>query len=178
LREQKSSRLWATKAYRRPASSADVAELMGFYTKAAKRATSTPASRWDLARLLAAPKFIYRIEAEPANVKPGEAYPLTDLDLASRLSFFLWSTSPDDELIRVAGQGKLKDAAVLEQQVRRMLKDKKAEALAVNFRRPMVELARAVGARLHCRCCTRISTIRCRQAMRKEVELLFRQRRS
>ena len=81
-----------------------------------------------LARLLTDPKFIYRIEAEPATAKPGEPYRIADLDLASRLPFFLWSTSPDDELVRIAGQGRSKDPAVLDQQVRRMLKDPKAEA--------------------------------------------------
>src|SRR5215510_12584092 len=86
-----------------------------------------------LARLLTDPKFIYRIEGERAKLKPGDTYRISDYDLASRLSFFLWSSNPDDELVRIAGQGRLKDPVVLEQQLRRMLKDPKAEALAVNF---------------------------------------------
>ncbi len=86
-----------------------------------------------LARVLASPKFIYRIETEPANAKLNTPYRISDLDLASRLSFFLWSTGPDDQLITLASQGRLKDPVVLERQVRRMLKDPRAEALAVNF---------------------------------------------
>jgi len=125
-----------------------------------------------LARLLTDPKFIYRIEAEPPNVKPGEPYRIADYDLASRLSFFLWSTNPDDELIRTATQGRLKDPVVLEQQVRRMLKDPKASALAVNF----------AGQWLNLRGLQAVGPIPMlypnfddplRQAMRREVELLF-----
>jgi len=125
-----------------------------------------------LARLLTDPKFIYRIEAEPPNVKPGEPYRIADHDLASRLSFFLWSTNPDDELIRTATQGRLKDPVVLEQQVRRMLKDPKASALAVNF----------AGQWLNLRGLQAVGPIPMlypnfddplRQAMRREVELLF-----
>ena len=125
-----------------------------------------------LARILASPKFIYRIEAEPAAVKTGQAYRLSDLDLASRLSFFLWSTIPDDELITVASQGRLKDPAVLERQVRRMLKDPRAEALAVNF----------AGQWLNLRGLQSVGPLPMlypnfddplRQSMRREVELLF-----
>src|SRR5207244_612292 len=129
----------ATHAYRRPSTGADVESLFAFYQDGRREAQARQEGNFDqgiehaLARLLTDPKFIYRIEAEPANVKPGDNYRISDLDLASRLSFFLWSTSPDDELIRVAGQGRLKDPAVLEQQVRRMLKDPKAQALATNF---------------------------------------------
>ena len=76
-----------------------------------------------LRRLLADPEFVYRRETEPANLAPGKTYRVSDLALASRLSFFLWSSIPDDELMTLATQGKLKDPAVLEQQVRRMLAD-------------------------------------------------------
>ena len=86
-----------------------------------------------LARILVAPRFIFRMEDEPANVKTGAAYRVNDLALASRLSFFLWSSIPDDELLDLAGQGKLKDPAVLDQQIRRMLKDPKSDALVENF---------------------------------------------
>ena len=102
----------------------------------------------------------------------GQAYRISDLDLASRLSFFLWSTGPDDELLTVASQGRLKDPAVLEQQVRRMLKDPRAEALAVNF----------AGQWLNLRGLQSVGPLPLiypdfddplRQAMRREVELLF-----
>jgi hypothetical protein len=86
-----------------------------------------------LERLLADPEFVYRRETEPANVAPGKSYRISDLALASRLSFFLWSTVPDEQLITLAAQGRLKDPAVLEQQVRRMLADPRSEALVDNF---------------------------------------------
>src|SRR4029078_4329381 len=118
------------------------------------------------------PKFIYRIEAEPAASKTAQAHRLSDLDLASRLSFFLWSTIPDDELITVASQGRLKEPAVLERQVRRMLKDPRAEALAVNFAGQWLNLRglQAVGPlpMLYPDFADPL-----RQAMRREVELLF-----
>ncbi len=84
-------------------------------------------------RLLVSPQFLFRIERDPPNVPPGTAFRVSDLELASRLSFFLWSSIPDDELLNVAIHGKLKDPAVLEQQVRRMLADPRAESLVTNF---------------------------------------------
>ena len=86
-----------------------------------------------LQRVLADPEFVYRLEPEPAGLAAGKTYRISDLALASRLSFFLWSSVPDDELIDLAAQGKLKDPAVLEQQVRRMLADPKSDALITNF---------------------------------------------
>ena len=162
----------ATHAFRRAAGAADVDALMPFYQDGRKEGNFDQGVENALARLLTDPKFIYRIETEPSNLKAGETYRISDIDLASRLSFFLWSTSPDDELIRVASQGKLKDPAVLEQQVRRMLKDPKAEALASNF----------AGQWLNLRGLQAVGPIPMlfpnfddplRQAMRREVELLF-----
>jgi len=162
----------ATHAFRRPANNADVDSLMAFYQEGRREAKFEDGIENALARILTDPKFIYRIEAEPPNVKQGETYRISDIDLASRLSFFLWSTIPDDELIRVAGQGKLRDPVVLEQQVRRMLKHPKAEALAVNF----------AGQWLNLRGLQAVGPIPMlfpdfddplRQAMRREVELLF-----
>jgi hypothetical protein len=86
-----------------------------------------------LRRMLASPQFVFRFERNPANVTPDSNYRVSDLDLASRLSFFLWSSIPDDELINLASQGKLKSPAVLEQQVRRMLADSRSQALVDNF---------------------------------------------
>jgi hypothetical protein len=159
-------------AFRRPASAGNVDALIAFYQEGRKEGNFDQGIENALARLLTDPKFIYRIEAEPPNLKPRETYRISDIDLASRLSFFLWSTSPDDELIRIAGQGKLKDAVVLEQQVQRMLKDPKAEALANNF----------AGQWLNLRGLQAVGPIPMlfpnfddplRQAMRREVELLF-----
>ena len=83
--------------------------------------------------MLASPKFVFRVERDPNNVPPGTPYRLSDLELASRLSFFLWSSIPDDELLKVAGAGVLKTPAVLEQQVRRMLADARSNGLVNNF---------------------------------------------
>src|SRR6185295_6036018 len=161
----------AAKAYRRPATAADVTALMPFYTDGRKE-TFDIGIEMALARLLTDPKFIYRIEEEPANVKPGDTYRISDVDLASRLSFCLWSTSPDDELVRVAGQGRLKDNAVLEQQVRRMLKDPKASALATNFAGQWLTL-RDLQAQSPLPLIYPDFDDPLRQAMRREVELLF-----
>jgi len=162
----------ATKAFRRPASGTDVNGLMEFYKQARKEGNFDDGIEMSLARLLSAAKFIYRIEAEPANLKAGETYRLSDLDLASRLSFFLWSTSPDDELVRVASQGKLKEPAVLEQQIRRMLKDKKAETLSTNFAGQWLNL-RGLQAQSPLPMLYPDFDDPLRQAMRREVELLF-----
>jgi hypothetical protein len=86
-----------------------------------------------LRRLLASPKFVFRVEREPVQLAPGTAYRIGDLELASRLSFFLWSSIPDEELLREAERGSLKSPAVLEQQVRRMLADPKSQTLVSNF---------------------------------------------
>src|ERR1700751_2059545 len=82
-----------------------------------------------LMAILASPKFLYRVEAPPANAQAGTAYPIADLELASRLSFFLWSQGPDDELLSTAGSGKLHEPGMLEKQVRRMLADRRSSAL-------------------------------------------------
>jgi mono/diheme cytochrome c family protein len=123
----------ARRAYRQPASDADVDLLMNFYQSGRKNATFDAGIENALAFLLTAPKFLFRTESVPANVAPGSAYRVSDLELASRLSFFLWSSIPDDELLNVAGQGKLKDPEILEQQVKRMLTDPKSAALVRNF---------------------------------------------
>ena len=83
--------------------------------------------------IIASPKFLYRAEPPPAGLAPGTNYRISDLELASRLSFFLWSTVPDDELLTVAEQGKLKDPKVFEEQVRRMLASEKSRSLVTNF---------------------------------------------
>jgi hypothetical protein len=161
----------ATRAFRRPPAAGDVDTLMKFFHSGRQEGDFDHGVEMVLARVLASPKFIYRIEAEPVALK-AEAYRINDLDLASRLSFFLWSTIPDDELLKVAEQGRLKDPAVLEQQVRRMLKDARAEALAVNF----------AGQWLNLRGLQSVGPLPMlypdfddplRQAMRREVELLF-----
>ncbi len=171
----------ATHAYRHPAATGEVDALMAFYKDA--RAPSTSAGQaaegsFDkgienaLARILASPKFIYRIEAEPAAVKVGEPYRINDIDLASRLSFFLWSRGPDDQLLTLATQNRLHEPAILEREVRRMLKDPRAESLAINFAGQWLNL-RGLGASGPLPMIYPDFDDPLRQAMRREVELLF-----
>ncbi|PWT99021.1 MAG: hypothetical protein C5B51_27950 [Terriglobia bacterium] len=120
-------------AFRRPATPSDVTALMTFYQAGRSEGTFDDGIEAVAQRVLADPEFVYRLEPEPAGLPAGKSYRVSDLALASRLSFFLWSTVPDDELIDVAAQGRLKDPAVLEKQVRRMLADPKFDALVTNF---------------------------------------------
>jgi cytochrome c551/c552 len=121
-------------AFRRPATTADVSRLMEFYQSGrTDKGTFDDGIEAVLQRVLADPEFVYRREPEPAGLLAGKNYRISDLALASRLSFFLWSSVPDDQLIDLAAQGKLKEPAVLEKQVRRMLADPKSEALITNF---------------------------------------------
>jgi len=123
----------ARRAYRRPVNDADLELLLSFYQKGRNKGSFDSGIETAIRLILSDPKFIYRIETDPANAAPGSINRVTDLDLASRLSFFLWSTIPDDELLNIAMQNKLHEPAVLERQVKRMLADPKAEALVTNF---------------------------------------------
>jgi hypothetical protein len=121
-------------AYRRPATAADIATLTQFYTSGrADGGSFDDGIEAALQRVLADPEFVYREEAEPAGLATGKSYRINDLALASRLSFFLWSSVPDDELIDLAAQNKLRDPGVLAREVRRMLADPKSEAMTTNF---------------------------------------------
>ncbi len=124
----------AKRAFRRPSNAADLKVLMPFYQEGrAEGGSFDEGIEAALQRVLADPEFIYRGEREPAALAVGRSYRLSDLELASRLSFFLWSSIPDDELIDVAAAGKLKDPAVLDRQVKRMLADPKSADLIANF---------------------------------------------
>jgi mono/diheme cytochrome c family protein len=123
----------ARRAYRRPTTTQDVEPLMTFFEEGRRGGAFEDGIELALRRLLASPRFLVRAEREPANVASGRAYRISDLELASRLSFFLWSSIPDDELITVASQGRLSTPKVLEQQVRRMLADPRSSALVDNF---------------------------------------------
>jgi hypothetical protein len=136
----------AKRAYRRPLGEDDVQTLMSFYKAGRAGQTFSGGIQDGVERILASPSFLFRIEREPANLERGSVYPLSDLDLASRLSFFLWSSVPDDELLDAAIHGKLKDRTVWEQQVRRMLRDHRAEALINNFATRWLELNKLAGA--------------------------------
>lgn len=123
----------ARRAYRRPVTEEDIASLMVFYRQGRSEGGFRDGIERGLRRLLADPEFLVRMEKVPEGVVPGESYEISDLELASRLSFFLWSSIPDDELIEVAAAGRLSAPDVLEQQVRRMLADSRSQALVENF---------------------------------------------
>ena len=173
----------ARRAYRRPVQDEELATLMKFYEKGHADALSTSSgSRAEsrdadfevgvqqaLARILVAPAFLYRAETEPAVARPGSSYRLSSFDLASRLSFFLWSSIPDDELLTAAGKGTLRDPKVLEQQVKRMLADPKSEALTNNFAGQWLFLRDLAHAQTSA---TNFDE-NLRQSFRTETEMLF-----
>ncbi|HEY0962158.1 MAG TPA: DUF1592 domain-containing protein [Pseudomonadales bacterium] len=123
----------ATQAYRRPAVDEDLAVLMDFFREGASSGVFADGIELALRRLLADPEFLVRVEREPDDVPAGEAYAISDLELASRLAFFLWSSLPDDELLALASEGRLNDERVLAQQVTRMLEDPRSRSLVTNF---------------------------------------------
>jgi hypothetical protein len=123
----------ARRALRRPVTDRDLAPIMAFYTDGRRNGSFDRGIEMGLRRLLADPGFVFRFERDPATLPAGTPYRINDLELASRLSFFLWSSIPDDDLLRAAEQGTLRDPAVLQRQVRRMLADSRAQALVANF---------------------------------------------
>jgi len=123
----------ATQAYRGHVAGEDLADLQRMYEQGRRKDGFEAGIRLALQAILANPRFLFRVEQAPAAVRAGEAYRVRDLDLASRLSFFLWGTLPDDELLKVARAGRLRTPALLEKQVSRMLVDRRAEALASRF---------------------------------------------
>jgi hypothetical protein len=123
----------AAQAYRRPLAPEDLSDLMQFYDDASRSEGFEVGVRTALQAILADPEFLFRLEREPTGARPGETYRLSDLDLATRLSFLLWARGPDEELLQVASRGQLSDPEVLEQQVERMLADPRSEALASRF---------------------------------------------
>jgi Protein of unknown function (DUF1592)/Protein of unknown function (DUF1588)/Protein of unknown function (DUF1585)/Protein of unknown function (DUF1595)/Protein of unknown function (DUF1587) len=136
----------ARRAYRRPVTEEDVQTLLEFYNAGRKRGGFDAGIEAALERILASPDFIFRVETAPANLSPGAVYRLSDVELASRLSFFLWSSIPDDQLLDLAARGKLKNPAVLDQQVARMLADSRAKALVENFASRWLNLFKLRGA--------------------------------
>ena len=123
----------ARRAYRRPIHDPDVQDLLSFYREGRSEGSFETGIMMALRRILISPEFLFRLERDPTDVAPNVAYRISDLELASRLSFFLWSSFPDDELLDRAERGQLRDPAVLEQQVRRMLADSRSKALVDNF---------------------------------------------
>ena len=160
----------ARRAYRRPATPDDLDVLLGFFEDGRAAEGFDAGIEFALRWLLASPEFVLRVERDPVGLAAGANYEISDLELASRLSFFLWSSLPDDELIDVAARGRLSDPGELERQTRRMLQDGRARALVTNFASqwlylrnvpavyPDADLFPHVGEAL-------------RQAMRRETEL-------
>jgi mono/diheme cytochrome c family protein len=162
----------ARRAFRRPSTAIDLDRLMPFFVEGRQKGSFDDGVQLALRRILASPSFIYRLEGDPVSVADGAAYRVDDVALATRLSFFLWSSIPDEELLAVAGAGRLREPHVLEQQVRRMLADPKAYAIAENF----------AGQWLHVRNLQNIAPNsdefpdfdnNLRDGFRKEVELFF-----
>jgi hypothetical protein len=120
-------------AYRRPVTPDDMSVLMSFYRSGVEKGGFEQGMRAALERILVSPQFLFRREDDPANTKPGSVVQVSDLDLASRLSFFLWSSIPDDELLRAAETGRLRTPEVLRQQVARMIRDPRSKAMRANF---------------------------------------------
>jgi hypothetical protein len=123
----------ARRAFRRPVTTADVDPLLAFYQAARRSGDFDSGIEAALRAMLVSPEFLFRVERAPARGRAGRVARISDIDLASRLSFFLWSSIPDDELLGLAERGRLKDPAVLKRQVRRMLEDRRSEALVKNF---------------------------------------------
>jgi hypothetical protein len=123
----------ARRAYREPVDEADLQPLLAFYQAGRREGGFDLGIERALQLILASPRFVFRVERAPANVAPGAVYRVSDVELASRLSFFLWSSIPDDELLADAIAGRLKNVSVLERHARRMLADPKAQALVTNF---------------------------------------------
>lgn len=123
----------ATRAFRGPVNADEVGGIMDFYQQGYREGGFESGIQQALSRILVDPRFLVRFEEEPENLAPGEIYTISDLELASRLSFFLWSSIPDEELLELAMAGRLSEPAVLEEQINRMLTDDKAHALVENF---------------------------------------------
>jgi mono/diheme cytochrome c family protein len=162
----------ARRAYRRPVSAADVNVLMEFYTSGRRAGTFDDGIEKAMRRLLADPEFVFRREAAPAAVRAGGSYRISDLALASRMSFFLWSSMPDDELLTLAEHGKLHEPATLDKQVRRMMADPKSAALIENFAGQWLNL-RALATAAPNPSIYPDFDDNLRGAFRREVELLF-----
>jgi cytochrome c551/c552 len=135
----------ATRAYRRPLTGEELKTLLSFYQAGREEKDFDEGIQKGLERILAAPSFLFRVESIPPNASPGSAYRLSDLDLASRLSFFLWSSIPDDELRNLAVHGRLQDPKVLDQQVQRMLHDPRSRALVEGFADRWLGLSKLAG---------------------------------
>jgi hypothetical protein len=162
----------ARRAYRRQPTEQDIATLLGFYDRGSASGGFDAGIESALRVILTSPKFLFRDEPDPAGVAPGSLYALDDSALASRLSFFLWSSPPDEELLDLAAQGTLGDERVFERQVDRMLADPRASALVENFAGPWLYLRNLRSVTPDVEEFPNFDD-NLRQAMRRETELLF-----
>ncbi len=162
----------ARRAFRRPVTPEDMEGLMIQYHAGHAVGGFEAGVRNALQAIIAKPEFVFRFERDPAGVSPGEDYPIDDLELASRLSYFLWSSIPDEELIEVASRGALGNPATLRRQVGRMLADPRSEALATNFAGQWLRL-QGIDEMLPEPTLYPNYTKNLGQSMRREVELLF-----
>jgi mono/diheme cytochrome c family protein len=162
----------ARRAYRRPATEEDLEQLLSFYQRKRNQGTFDRGIESALQLILASPEFLFRFEGDPANLPADAVYRLGDLALASRLSFFLWSSIPDEPLLTLAAQGRLKEPAVLAQQVRRMLADPRAEALVDNFAEQWLFLRNVKSTAPNMEAFPDFDD-NLRQAMRQETKLFF-----
>jgi hypothetical protein len=161
----------ARRAYRRPVNEDDVARLLEFYRQGRAEGNFEQGIESALAALLVNPQFLFRIERDPPGVAPGAAYRISDLELASRLSFFLWSSLPDEELLSLAERGELQRPGVIDGQVRRMLADERSQSLVKNFAAQWLYLRNLDAVTPDMRLFPDFDD-NLRQAMRRETELL------
>ena len=162
----------AHRAYRRPVTENDLATLLKFFREGRERGSFDQGIETALRVVLTSPQFVFRSESDPPGMAPGAVYALGDIALASRLSFFLWSSIPDDELLSLAEQGKLSDPNVYKQQIARMLADPRSEALTKNFADQWLYLRNLPNARPDPELFPNFDE-NLREAMRRETEMLF-----
>jgi hypothetical protein len=155
------------RAYRRPVTDADLAGPLALFRQAQAEDGFDAGIEMALSAVLVSPEFLFRVEQDPADIAPDTAYRISDLELASRLSFFLWSSIPDDELLDLAIAGKLKEPAVLERQVRRMLADSRSESLVNNFASQWLHLRNLDSITPDMRCSRTSTTTSVRPSGRK-----------
>jgi hypothetical protein len=162
----------ARRGYRRPVTQTDIGDLMSFYDAGRRSGGFEAGIEMALRRMLVSPSFVFRVERDPEGVGPDTAYRVSDLELASRLSFFLWSSIPDEQLLDLAERGRLKEPAVLTAEVRRMLTDSRSEALISNFAGQWLYLRNLPNARPDHPLFPDFDE-NLRQALRRETELFF-----
>ena len=162
----------ARRAFRRPVTDEDLRMLLTFYEEGRIEGGFEDGIQLALQRILISPDFVFRVERDPEGIAPATTYRISDVELASRLSFFLWSSIPDDELLDLAASGSLSDPAVLEQQVRRMLADSRSQALTANFAGQWLYLRNLTGAHPNPATFPDFDD-NLRQGFRRETELLF-----